>query len=161
MKIRKVCTGDLDEVMEIYASARKFMKDNGNADQWGNTHPSREMIESDITENTAHAVIENNEIVGVFYFDIIDDPTYMNIYDGTWLNNEKYGVIHRIAVKYHGRNIVGFIFNYCYGIIKNLKIDTHRQNLPMQRSLEKNGFKRCGIIYLESGAERIAYQKTE
>jgi hypothetical protein len=85
----------------------------------------------------------------------------MTIYDGTWLNNEKYGVIHRIEVKYHGRNIVGFIFNYCYGIIKNLKIDTHRQNLPMQRSLEKNGFKRCSIIYLESGAERIAYQKTE
>jgi hypothetical protein len=29
----------------------------------------------------------------------------------------------------------------------------------MQRSLEKNGFARCGIIHLASGDERIAYQK--
>ena len=26
-----------------------------------------------------------------------DDPTYQQIYEGTWLNNEPYGVIHRLA----------------------------------------------------------------
>jgi hypothetical protein len=29
----------------------------------------------------------------------------------------------------------------------------------MQKCLIRNGFKYCGIIYLESGAERIAFQK--
>ena len=31
----------------------------------------------------------------------------------------------------------------------------------MQRALEKSGFAYCGIIYLASGDERLAYQKTE
>jgi hypothetical protein len=29
----------------------------------------------------------------------------------------------------------------------------------MRRMLEKNGFVYCGIIYLESGDERVAYEK--
>ena len=29
----------------------------------------------------------------------------------------------------------------------------------MQRLLEKSGFKYCGIIYLEDGNERIAFEK--
>ena len=28
----------------------------------------------------------------------------------------------------------------------------------MQHLFEKNGFKKCGIIYLEDGSERLAYQ---
>ena len=30
----------------------------------------------------------------------------------------------------------------------------------MQRSLQKYGFSRCGIIYLANGEERIAFHKT-
>lgn len=29
----------------------------------------------------------------------------------------------------------------------------------MQHLLDKNGFKYCGIVYVEDGTERIAYQK--
>ena len=81
------------------------------------------------------------------------------VYDGEWINDDEYGVIHRIAVKYNGRNIIGKVYEYCSKLCKNLKIDTHKDNKPMQRSLEKNGFTRCGIIYLENGDERIAYQR--
>ena len=42
----------------------------------------------------------------------------------------------------------------------NLKIDTHRDNYPMQKSLKKNGFEYCGIIYLADGNERLAFQKS-
>ena len=44
-------------------------------------------------------------------------------------------------------------------ICGNLRIDTHEKNIPMQGCLAKNGFARCGIIYLEDGDPRIAYQK--
>ena len=64
-------------------------------------------------------------------------------------------------MKYQGRGIASKIYDYCYGIINNLRIDTHKDNLPMQHSLEKNGFSHRGIIYILSGDERIAYQKTE
>ena len=39
------------------------------------------------------------------------------------------------------------------------QIDTHKDNIPMQRVLLRNGFVYCGIIHLENGDERIAYQK--
>ena len=29
----------------------------------------------------------------------------------------------------------------------------------MQRVFEKNGFEKCGIIYVEDGSPRIAYQR--
>ena len=48
---------------------------------------------------------------------------------------------------------------FAYERCGNLRIDTHEKNIPMQRCLAKNGFARCGIIYLEDGDPRIAYQK--
>ena len=161
MLIRNTNLNDIDAVMQIYAGARQFMRDNGNANQWANAHPARDLIEADIANKTGYVVEENSEIIGVFFFKIGDDPTYKKIYNGKWICDRKYGVIHRIAVKYHGRGIVGFVYNHCFNIINNLRIDTHRDNIPMQRSLEKFGFKYCGVIYLENGDERIAYQKVE
>ena len=161
MLIRNTTLSDIEEVMQIYASAREFMRKTGNANQWGNTHPARELIEADIENKVSYVVVENNEIIGVFFFKIGDDPTYKKIHGGDWIRDGEYGVIHRIAVKYQGRGIVSFVYNHCYSLIKNLRIDTHRDNIPMQHSLEKSGFKYCGIIYLENGDERIAYQKVE
>ena len=42
--------------------------------------------------------------------------------------------------------------------VSNIRIDTHEDNIVMQTALSKLGFKRCGIIYLENGDPRIAYQ---
>ena len=161
MTIRKTHPDEVGILMEIYASAREFMRANGNASQWGGGYPSREILERDIADEQSYAVEENGEIVGTFFFKIGIDKTYLNIYDGEWINDNEYGVIHRIAMKYRGRGIASKIYDYCFSIIKSLRIDTHRQNIPMQNSLLKNGFKYCGVIYLESGDERIAYQKVE
>ena len=47
--------------------------------------------------------------------------------------------------------------------VKNIRIDTHPDNLSMQRALAKNGYTFCGKITLCSGSEagdpRFAYQK--
>ena len=40
-----------------------------------------------------------------------------------------------------------------------LRGDTHRGNKIMQRVLEKNGLVYRGIIYLEDGGERLAFEK--
>lgn len=40
----------------------------------------------------------------------------------------------------------------------NIRIDTHRDNRIMQHNILKYGFSYCGIIYLLSGDERLAYQ---
>ncbi len=94
----------------------------------------------------------------MFFYKFGDDPTYKTVYEGKWLNAEPYGVIHRIAVKSHRRGVASFCFSWCVSKGKNIKIDTHRDNIPMQKSLAKNGFSYCGIIHLENGDERLAYQ---
>ena len=118
------------------------------------------MIRGDIEAENLYLCVDGTEILGVFFYAEGADPTYQRIYNGRWLNEESYGVIHRIAVAARQRGVASFCFDYALTRCKNLKIDTHRDNLPMQRSLEKNGFVYCGIIHLENGDRRIAYQKS-
>ena len=163
MKIRLANINDLDRILNIYECARSFMKESGNPNQWGTVNPPASRTKEDIETKKLHVVCENENIIGVFFFDITNDPTYAVIYQGEWLNDNPYGVIHRIAVsdEARGKGVAGFCFDYAFNKCKNLKIDTHKDNLPMQKSLAKNGFVRCGIIYLTNGDERIAFQKTE
>lgn len=41
-----------------------------------------------------------------------------------------------------------------------MRIDTHENNTPMRRALEKSGFRYCGIIRIFNGDARIAFQKS-
>ena len=163
MNIRKDNYKDLEEIRLIYQSARNFMSDNGNPNQWGNNNPPLSRTEEDLRENNLYVVEDDKDILAVFFYKYGDDPTYKIIYQGSWLNNSPYGVIHRIAVsdKARGKGIAGICFDFAYNQCKNLKIDTHKDNIPMQRALAKHGFKQCGIIHLINGDERIAFQKTE
>ena len=161
MKIRLANNNDIDTIEKIYADARAFMRESGNSHQWSGIYPSRENIVSDINESCLHLCCENDSILGVFYFRIGEDVTYKTIYDGKWLNEDDYAVIHRIAVssESRGKGVASFCFEYALNRFPNIKIDTHSDNIPMQKSLIKNGFTYCGIIHLLNGDERIAYQK--
>ena len=161
MNIRNACFEDLETILAIYDHARKFMRENGNPTQWSGGYPGEEILREDIAKERLYVCEDTEEILGVFCYFYGDDPTYKRIYEGNWLNGLPYGVLHRIAVVSHRKGVASFCYNYCFSRCKNLKIDTHRDNIPMQKSLAKNGFIRCGIIYLESGDERIAYQKTK
>lgn len=162
MDIRKATLDDLCEILVIYESAVRFMRSTGNRDQWTGGYPGKAVVTDDIENGYLHVCEENGKILAVFYFRMGDDPTYSVITDGEWLNCEPYGVIHRIAVSdsVRGRGVAKFCFDYAYEYCGNVKIDTHRDNVPMQHSLLKNGFTRCGIIFLENGDERIAFQKS-
>lgn len=51
--------------------------------------------------------------------------------------------------------------DYCKNISSNIRVDTHADNKTMQRLIEKNGFTKCGTIYVKNGTARIAYQWTK
>lgn len=159
MNIRKATAKDFFKIRDIYASARAFMSENGNASQWKGGYPSDSLIQEDIERGNLYACMDGEDIAGVFYFAVENDPTYEKIYGGKWLNEDKYAVIHRVAVAKQGRGVSSFCFDYCYNAFQNLKIDTHKDNIPMQKALQKNGFLLCGRIYLQNGEERLAYQK--
>jgi hypothetical protein len=161
MQIRKTTLEDLKEVMEIYAHARSFMAQTGNPTQWGDGYPSEALIREDIRRGISYVGEADGRIEAVFVYFKGEDPTYNYIENGSWKNEAPYGVIHRIAsrgtVKGSGSQCLQWGFAQC----GNLKIDTHDDNVVMQHVLEKNGFEKCGRIYLEDGRPRLAYQKTE
>lgn len=160
MQIRAARIDEIAEIMEIYARARSYMREQGNPTQWGTNYPSEELVRTDILRGCCRVCEDEDGISGVFYFAVEEDPTYREIFDGAWQSDAPYAVVHRIAVGKHGRGVAKACFEYAYAQHPNIRIDTHRDNLPMQRALAKNGFARCGTIYLADGEERIAYQKT-
>ena len=161
MLVRKATSEDVYACDEIYSSAKKFMCESGNPTQWCGEYPSGEDVLMGIENGTSYVCEDSGEVVATFHFSIGDDPTYKKIYDGAWRGHGEYGVIHRIAVKHHGRGIAEFCYSECMKMCGDIRIDTHRNNVPMQRSLDKCGFTYCGIIYIENGEERLAYEKTD
>lgn len=154
--IEKAKSGDLSRILEIYADARGFMARTGNPNQWGNSHPPAAQLEKDIQQGRLHVCKSGEEIHGVFYFCVEDDPTYGEIYGGCWHSDKPYGVIHRIASDGAG-GILNAAVEYGKQQIDYLRIDTHEDNRVMQHAVQKLGFRRCGLIYIADGSPRIAY----
>lgn len=158
MAVYDVCRAlyeDLPEIEQIYSYARTYMKEHGNPTQWGTTNPSREKLLEDIRKAQLYKIVAHEHICGVFAFVLGEDATYACI-DGAWSSNESYGTIHRLA-----GNGAGGIFNTCLDFCRHrcsyIRIDTHENNLIMQHLIGKAGFRQCGIIHIEDGSPRIAY----
>ena len=149
---------DLERVEEIYAYARRFMAENGNPNQWGNHNPPHDQLVQDIEDRLLYVLEDPTGIHGVFYFYIGADPTYAEIFDGAWGSSSEYGTIHRIAGDGSG-GILGAAVDFVSRMIGHLRIDTHHDNHIMQKAVEKQGFRRRGIIYIEDGSPRIAYDR--
>lgn len=161
IKIRKTEESDIDRVMEIYAIARKYMRDNGNAAQWVGGYPSRELVADDVRRGVGYVGEDTSgEIVMAFAFIIGDDPTYALIEDGKWLDDEPYGTIHRLASSGRHRGILRRCIDFCFTKIGNIRLDTHADNAIMNAAALRLGFTRCGRIYVSDGTPRIAYQRS-
>lgn len=158
MFIRKADINEVDEICDIYEKARNFMVKSGNPTQWASGYPKRELVIDDIQKGECYVCIDNDKIAAVFNFFVGHEPTYDVIYEGNWLNNAPYGVVHRIAVNVHQKGVASFCINWCKKQFANLKIDTHKDNIPMQKTILKNGFVYCGIIKKPDGSSRLAYQ---
>lgn len=162
MEIRKAKEQDLPEILKLYAEARTFMQKTGNGSQWGTTYPPVEQVVADIREGKSYVCEAEGILAGVFYFSEGPDPDYAKIYEGSWIGNENYHIMHRVAAPGRVKGAGSFCIRWCAKHSGgDLRIDTHRNNLPMQHVLEKNGFQRCGIIHLANGDERIAYEFLE
>ncbi|MBR2974200.1 MAG: GNAT family N-acetyltransferase [Clostridia bacterium] len=160
MTIKHFAMDQIDDAMQIYDNARAYMRQNGNKNQWSNGYPSKEVIAEDIAQGRFYGVYDGGKLVCVFMMMVGVDPNYNVIYDGSWLNDEQYAVIHRIATILHGKGVAEMCYNFALAHCNNLRIDTSSENIPMQKSLAKNGFVCCGVIHLANGDPRLAYHKT-
>ncbi len=155
--IRPAKIYDLPAIENVYTAARAFMRASGNTKQWVNGYPQRELLESDIANQNLFVLEENGAIHGVFAFILGNDPTYHYIEGGQWLNDRPYGTIHRIGGDGTVKGVLAKALAFALQFTDEVRADTHADNHPMQRALAKNGFVRCGVIYLENGDPRVAY----
>lgn len=158
MQIVKATLQQIPDILKIYENARNFMIANGNTTQWQNGYPSRDDVQKDIENKNCYLCMEKDgRIAGVFAWILGEDPTYQTIYQGDWHRKEPYGTIHRIASAGITKGIAEVCFDYCLKSCSYLRIDTHRDNHPMQKAILSYGFSECGIIHIRDGSERIAY----
>ena len=158
MEIRNTTLADLDEVMEIYRKARLFMRAHDNPTQWLGGKPTRAQIEDDIVKQQSFVCIHEDKIVGVLCFFVGNDPTY-KVIEGEWLSEDAYAVVHRIASSGECKGTGSFMMKWAFESYGNVRVDTHEDNYVMQNMLKKLGYSYCGIIHLENGDPRLAYQK--
>ena len=157
--IRLATVADIDGIMAAIAAAKGIMRSIGNHSQWADGYPSNEAIFTDISRYGGFVIEDDGRIVAYFAFLPSPEPTYDRI-DGGWLDDVlPYHVIHRIASYPDSHGIFSDIMDYCFSQDPNIRIDTHRDNSIMIHNILKHGFTYCGIIWLASGDERLAYQR--
>lgn len=165
MEFRQAKISDLDQIVEIIELSKKYLKET-KVDQWQDGYPAKEDLRRDIESGNSYVLTNKDEIIATTVISLDGESTYNSIFNGEWITNEEYIVMHRVAVhdKYKGKGIFKELIKEAESLALNnmifsIKIDTHRDNISMQRAVVKNNFKRCGIIYLENGSERIAFEK--
>ena len=160
---------DIKIVMEIINDAKLYLREQ-NSLQWNQAdgYPAEKDLLKDISNKSCYLYLENNEVLGVMSIILTPDENYAEI-DGKWLTSSDYASIHRIAVKKncHNKNIGAKMLLEAEGIVKqhdiySIKIDTHKINIPMTKTILKSGYSFCGIIKLKrSNVDNLrdAYEK--
>ena len=161
--IRLATMNDMERILDIYTSAREFMKNKGNPTQWGDEYPDVLMLLEDLSLNQLYVIEEKEAVVGCFVLSGGEDKTYQVIKDGEWRSNTSYGTIHRIASDGSSSGIFSKCLEYAAEHFDYLRVDTHADNFPMQEAVLREGFVYTGIIFTYDGSERKAYDwvKTE
>ncbi len=163
MNIRLAKQNDIQHILYLMEEAKAFLASQ-NIDQWQNAYPSKTDILQDLEQKNGYVLYDDTEIVGYVCISFDGEPCYEKI-DGSWLSNQKYAVVHRMAVQNQkkGRGLAGKMFCFAEKICKengvnSLRVDTDEKNRLMQRVFEKQGFTYCGIVDL-GDSEKIAFEK--
>ncbi len=150
---------DFEEIMALYDIGRAYMRKTGNAAQWTNGYPYPSMIQEDIRLGRSYVLEAEGRLQAVFALIWGEDPTYQKI-EGAWLQDQApYGAIHRIASRGELPGAGARCIQWCLNLCGDIRMDTHKDNSPMRRLLERLGFSYCGEIICDDGTPRRAYQK--
>jgi len=159
---------DIGELELIILDARLFISLYGSP-QWSVYYPTKEKLLKGIKNNEIYKIVIEDKIIGCFQ--LVDYDSNYDVIEGNWLNDEKYVAIHSVALYslYHNKGYMKQVYEFIntYAKINNkksLRVDTHKLNEPMIKSLIKNGFVLVGVIYLNNkdtkeNNHRLAFEK--
>ena len=158
---RTICKASIDDlsiVMELIEQGKAKMIKAGNPNQWSASYPAESTIKCDIAQGECYLLCECGKPIATFVAKEGPEPNYHRIDNGSWLGDQPYYVIHRVASVEGVHGVMADIIKYCSTLTSSIRIDTHADNRPMQASLARLGFVYCGIIYVENGDSRLAFQ---
>ncbi|MCL2889299.1 MAG: GNAT family N-acetyltransferase [Eggerthellaceae bacterium] len=175
MLLRKAEIAEIDRILEILADGRRTLAE-ANINQWQGGYPQRDVIERDINSCESYVVEdEDGSLAATAMLSFRGEQDYSIIKDGAWLVDSPesapcFAVIHRVAVdsQKKGKGAAGLILRGAEEIVyekgfRSIRIDTHADNIPMQRLLEKEGYTHCGTIFVDHSGElssaRMAFEK--
>lgn len=165
MEFRLAKEVDREKIEKIYEDGSLKLKSLG-INQWqGNEKPNLNNF-SNLNENKIIYVLEDKEIIVSTLIIYDKDDDYENNLVGTWNSPKPYVALHRIATlsgarkKGYGRKIIEFAESYAReNNFKSVRIDTHRENKPMQNLLSSMEYNFVGLVFLDGKRERFAYEK--
>ena len=157
--IRLATLSDIPRLLEIYDTARSFMRHAGNPTQWPASYPDQALLAEDIALQQLFVLEDQGRVYGCFMLAAGPDATYAQIYDGTWCYSTPYGVLHRVASDGSRHGLLTECVAFASTRFAHLRIDTHKDNLPMQRALIREGFTHRGTIITDDGTPRLAYDR--
>jgi len=165
MFFRKANQEDMPAMMLLIGQAQAFLS-HLQINQWQNGYPSQEIVEQDIRDGNAWILEDSTALIAMVVVSFDVEPTYLQIYDGAWLTQGNYAVIHRLTVddRRKGQGIGALLFEKMETLIRekktpSIRVDTHQDNFVMRKLLTKLGYHYCGEILLEDGQPRLAYEK--
>ena len=166
MVILPATEADLQAVIELVAQGRAALARQG-VDQWQDGYPNEETFQEDVARGESWVLEDEGQVVATACLGLGREPTYDTIYQGAWgTEAPEYAFLHRIAVSgaCKGKGAPSWFFQELERQARErglpcLRGDTHRENKIMQRVMEKNGLSCRGVIYLEDGGERLAFEK--
>ena len=157
--IRLAEAGDIPAILKIFEAARGYMRSHGNKVQWVNGYPGEELLRNDVERAQLYVMEdEDGRPYGAFAFIIGPDPTYAYIENGSWLDDSEYGTIHRLGSDGVHKDVFRECMDYCKEQIPHLRLDTHAVNATLQHLARREGFVERGVIYVQDGTPRVAFE---
>lgn len=166
MKLRKSNLDDVQNLSNLAKDAKQFMKSNGLT-QWGDNYPNSNTFIEQAKNGVGYCIVNDcNKIIGYFALIFGIEKNYLKTYEGKFKFDNPYGTIHTVIIDndYRGKNFSKYIFSYADDLalknnIEYLRIDTHKDNIPMKKSIIANGFSYSAIIKVEDHTDRLAFEK--
>ena len=162
---RRAVPEDMDALLDILEQAKAYLRESG-VDQWQEGYPN------DMEAGRGWIFECEGRPAGYECISMSPEECYRDI-DGAWLTEgENYAVIHRAmaAADFRHTKLASEMFSLAEDLAagmgrQSVRVDTHRDNMAMNRLCEKLGYTFCGVVDLSSvdpahDSKRNGYEKT-
>lgn len=163
---RSAVLSDLAAIMALFEEAKTLMRQQG-LEQWQDSYPEEEILRQDITDDCGYVLTHDGEVAGYFAFSTAHEPAYDFVENGSFREEGKAGVVHRVVVSksVRGHGLGRRIFDYAIKLAHielcvTVRCDTHENNRAMRGLLAKCGFTSCGVVYYQrngASVKRVVY----